>query len=313
MRQLVQDYDSGKVAQSEADDESELPEAIKEAVTEKPVEKAEAKAEAKPKEEPGAKEVKADSSLNKSDNVSKEGEAKKKAASDDERKGKTWQEINAEKESLKAEKARIEAEKAEIARLREEAQKARIEEAPLRDEHNLTAADYRKAAEEFVRKGEKDNADAAAKIAEQMDKKAEDLKRQKADEDYRSRFDKTCNELVKENPELNDASSELYKETSAVFNNPEWSHVFRAKPEGIKFAVQAAKLNLKARTFDKTESEYKALKSEYEKLQKKLSIGSGQPTSADEADESKDSSLEGMGKRLSKLVREHDRAAGFIV
>lgn len=315
LRKLAEDIDSGKVSgdePTETPEKTESKEPKPEAEPKEDDKKPEAEAKADESGDGKPKEEQADSSLNKPD-VSKEEKAKTQKASNEERKGKTWQEINAEKEALKAEKARIEAERQEIARLREEAQKAKLEDAPLRDENNLTAEDYRKFAEKAAKEGNEDDAKAAKALADQLDKRSADLKAQRAQEQYVAKFNATCNELVKDNPELNDTNSDLYKETAALYNNPEMAAVFRAKPEYIRFAVQAAKLNIKARTFEKTESEFKKLQSEYDKLSKKLAIGSGQPTPSTEASKAKPASNEDALKDLRKLAVEHDRASGFVV
>lgn len=280
--------------------------------------------EVKPKEEAPAPEVKPeekkeeapeepkeqDSSLKK--DTPAEDKAKSKWAANEERKAKTWQEINAEKEAIKAEKAKVEAEKAEIARLKDEALKAKVGNEPFRDERGFTAKDYKDAAKVFQEKGEAENAKAAEALATELVAKEQTVRQQKAQEEFGKKWSDNYAKLSDQKPDLRDPKSELYQETMKVLKDPEFGEVFTSKPDGLKFAVKAAELNLQAKTFDGTVSELKKLKADYETLQKKLSIGSGPPASPIKEDKPFDQlSLKEQEKRLEQMLYEQDKANGL--
>lgn len=249
----------------------------------------------------------------KSAEVSKDSEAKEsvkpdakeqsKRADDDKRKNKTWQEINAEKEALKAEKEAIAREKAEIQRVRASTTDV------YRDKHGATKRDYLEVAKQLRAKGESDNADAAERLAAEVEREEQQFKQQRAVEELNTAWKKNYDELAAKHPELQDMNSDLYKET---FNVVKEYELLQRDPNGLKYAVRAAEIALQAREFEGTKAEFAKLKSEHEKLQKKLTIAGGSPTSTPTESKTFDQmSLKEQEAYLSKAAYEHDRERGY--
>jgi len=262
-----------------------------------PVKDEAVKEESKPKAD---KPVSEDS---KTKEAAEATEAKKsKFAANEERKGKTWQEINAEKEALKAEKEAI-------AREREEIQKAKASATVLRDEHGASAEDYRAAAKTLLEKGDKDLAAAAETLAKELDQKQQRMQQEKVLTEGRQKWLNNLEQLSQKHPDLKKDDSELSKETLKVLAE---FPMLKQNPDGIKYAVAAADINLRAREFDGTKAELAKLKSEYEKLQKKLTISGGSPTAPVREDASIGSlPLKEQARRLEQLAHQHDRDNGL--
>lgn len=227
---------------------------------------------------------------------------KSKFAANEERRAKTWQEINAEKEALKAEKEAI-------AREREEIKKAKDNATVLRDEHGASADDYRAAAKTLKDKGDNDLAAAAEKLATEMDQKYQRMQQEKAVNEGRQKWLSNLEQLSQKHPDLKKDDSELSKETLKVLGE---FPMLKQNPDGIKYAVAAADINLRAKEFDGTKAELAKLKAEHEKLQKKLTISGGSPTKpVQEAANVNSLSLEEQGRRLEQLAHQHDRDNGL--
>lgn len=230
-------------------------------------------------------------------------EAKKsKFAANEERKAKTWQEINAEKEAIRAEKEAI-------AREREEIQKVKASATVLRDEHGASAEDYRAAAKQLLDKGDKDLAAAAEKLAAELDAKQQQMRQEKVITEGRQKWLSNLEELSKSHPDLKKDGSEFQK---AVLGVLEQYPMLKQNPDGIKYAVKAADIELRAKEFDGTKAELTKLKAEYDKLQKKLTISGGSPTAPVKEETSFDAlSPKDRARRLEQAAHQHDRDNGL--
>lgn len=299
---LAADFDAGK----DIDSQDARPAKGAAVSTEaKPVAKADAteKAETKATDEPkDGTEVTTDSKP-KADDAPK-AEASK-WAKNEERKAKTWQELNAEKEQLRKEKEELARTRAEI----EQAKRAASTPEPVRDEHGATVNDYREAAKAFRAKGQNDMADAAEKLASNLATKEQQVHAQRAYEQANKQWQENYAKLCDSKPDLKDPNSDLYKAAVQALND---FPILKNDPQGIVYAVKAAELNLQARNFDGTKKELDALKAEHAKLQKKLSIGSGTPTETLSEEKSFDNMTQAeRRKALEKAVHSFDREAGF--
>ena len=84
------------------------------------------------------------------------------------------------------------------------------------------------------------------------------------------------------------------------------------RPDGITYAVRAADLTIRSRDIDNTRSENAKLKADIEKLQNKLSIGSGSPTTPASAAKGYDSmSQSERATELLKRAQQLDRDSGY--
>ena len=279
-----------------------------------PEEKQAAEPAAKSVETEAKDETADESKGEKSEAVGKEGEDKatdkpeakeqSKWTQNRERKEKTWQEINAEKEATKAEKEALAREKAEI-------QKSKAATSDVyRDKHGATKNDYLEVAKMLREKGETANADAAEKLAKEVEAEEQQYRQQKAMETRQAAWKKDYEELTAKKPELKDSNSELHKRTVKVI---EQFPLLAQSEGGLKYAVRAAEIELQAEEFDVTKAELTKLKAEYEKLIKKTQIGTGSPTSAPkEAKTFEQMSLKEQEKHLEQAAYEHDRALGLV-
>ena len=228
-----------------------------------------------------------------------------KWAKNDERKAKTWQDINAEKESIRREREEITKARAEVDQARRSVQATE----PVRDEHGATVKDYQEAAKAYRAKGDSAMADAADKLAEGLSREEQQVNAQRGHEQNARKWQEHYAKLSDEKPDLQNPESALYKEAMRAL---EGFPMLKSLPDGIVYAVRAAELNLKAAQFDGTKAELDELRKEKTKLQKKLSIGSGTPTEPlDEDKPFEKMSLKEQKAALEQTVRAYDRDAGF--
>lgn len=295
---LAADFDAGK--DIDTPEQKPVPENKQAA---EPAEKSveiEAKAQTDAKGEKSAVESK-DSEAK--DATKTDAKDQSKVAQDEKRKSKTWQEINAEKEAIRAEREAIAREKAEIQR----AKAATVD--VYRDKHGATKQDYLEVAKQLRAKGEAAQADAAERLASDLEQEEQRFKQQRAMEDLQVAWRKTYDELADKHPELKDDKSDLYQETFKVVKEYE---LLQRDPNGLKYAVRAAEIALQAKEFEGTKAEFAKLKTEHEKLQKKLTIAGGSPTSApSEAKTFDQMSLKEQEAFLEKAAQEHDRERGY--
>lgn len=240
-----------------------------------------------------------------------EGKAKSKWQQNEERKNKTWSEINAEKDAIKAQQQALQREKAEVQRKAEDIERAKVTAEPIRDEHGFTAKDYRDVAKDMRKAGTHDQAEAAEKLASNLDAKQQKLIQERNVADLRANWQRSYDELSSktEYAELKDETSELHMQTMSVLKQ----FPFLAyQADGLQQAVTMAETRVSAKSSEGTKSELAKLKEEHAKLQKKLTIGGGSPTNLPEEDTpfEKLSSAE-QKKRLEQAARASDRDAGF--
>lgn len=254
------------------------------------------------KDEPESKSSK--EAKNSADEPKAKEKEKSKWAQNEERKNKTWDQINAEKEAVKAEKEALAKERAEV----EKARKSPVADA-LRDEHGHTAKDYAAVADKYRRDGNAEYAEAAQKLADTMAQKEVQARQQQAQQEFQSSWEKNYDDQCAKIPELKDRESPLYKDVVKVLND---FPLLQRDVKGLNYAIQAAQLQRQAKEFDGTKAELTKLKADHDKLLKKLSIGGGSPTGAPAEDKPFERmSAAEQGRYLERAVANHDRAAGF--
>jgi hypothetical protein len=227
---------------------------------------------------------------------------KSKQAKEEARKTQTWEKINADKEALRAERESLQRE-------REEFLKQKKVPEVLRDEHGATAEDYRVAAKQLKAQGNHDHAEAAEKLASNLDKKEQEMRQQQTLKEGAERWTKNLADLTAKHPDLAKPDSPL---SQAALKVLETFPMLKKDPDGIKYAVRAAEIELQAKDFEGTKAEFTKLKAEHEKLQKKLSITGGSPTAPIPGEKSfKDESLKEMGQRLEQAAVSYDRDNGM--
>ena len=229
---------------------------------------------------------------------------KSRVAQEQNRKAKTWEQINAEKEALKAEREAVKREREEWSRSREQSKAA--ETNSHRDEKGYTAEDYEAAAKEFEADGDSQLAKAARAKADNVRKAAGERQQKVQQEQFQKSWAENYGKLSEKEAWLKDQNSSEYKRTVQLLNN---FPLLTATPDGLVHAVEIVKLQNAAERSQSMEAENKSLKEQLSKLQQKTAIGKSVPAGqlkAEEKDFSK-LSLKEQRDALMRATREFDR------
>jgi len=229
-----------------------------------------------------------------------------KFAQEQQRKAKTWEQINAEKEAIKAEREAVKREREEWSKQREQSTAA--ESNSFRDDKGYTAEDYEAAAKEFDADGDTQLAKAARAKADGVRKTASAKQQQVQQERFNKSWAENYGRLSEKETWLKDQSSPEYKRTVELLQRVPF---LTAMPDGLVHAVELMKLQDTAGRSQSLESENKALKEQLSKLQQKTAIGKSVPAGqlkAEEKDFSK-LSLKEQRDALMRAAREYDREA----
>jgi hypothetical protein len=229
-----------------------------------------------------------------------------KFAQEQNRKAKTWEQINAEKEALKAEREAVRREREEWSKQREQSKTA--ETNSFRDEKGYTAEDYEAAAKEFEADGDSQLAKAARAKADGVRKAATERQQKAQQEKFAKAWSDSYARLSEKETWLKDQNSPEYKRTVELLQKVP---MLTSMPDGLVHAVELMKLQDTASKAQSIEAENKALKEQLNKLQQKTAIGKSVPAGqlkAEEKDFSK-LSLKEQREALLRAAREFDREA----
>jgi hypothetical protein len=227
-----------------------------------------------------------------------------KFAQEQNRKAKTWEQINAEKEALKAEREAVRREREEWGKQREQSKAA--ETSSFRDEKGYTAEDYEAAAKEFDADGDSQLAKAARAKADGVRKAATERQQKVQQEKFAKAWSDSFSRLSEKETWLKDQNSPEYKRTVELLQKVP---MLTSMPDGLVHAVELMKLQDTASKAQSIEAENKALKEQLNKLQQKTAIGKSVPAGqlkAEEKDFSK-LSLKEQREALLKASRAFDR------
>jgi hypothetical protein len=227
-----------------------------------------------------------------------------KFAQEQNRKAKTWEQINAEKEALKAEREAVRREREEWGKQREQSKAA--ETSSFRDEKGYTAEDYEAAAKEFDADGDSQLAKAARAKADGVRKAATERQQKVQQEKFAKAWSDSFSRLSEKETWLKDQNSPEYKRTVELLQKVP---MLTSMPDGLVHAVELMKLQDTAGKAQSIEAENKALKEQLNKLQQKTAIGKSVPAGqlkAEEKDFSK-LSLKEQREALMRAAREFDR------
>jgi len=229
---------------------------------------------------------------------------KSKFAQEQQRKAKSWEQINAEKEALKAEREAVRREREEWSKQREQSKAA--ETSSFRDEKGYTAEDYEAAAKEFEADGDSQLAKAARAKADGVRKAATERQQKAQQEKFAKAWSDSYARLSEKETWLKDQNSPEYKRTVELLQKVP---MLTSMPDGLVHAVELMKLQDTASKAQSIEAENKALKEQLNKLQQKTAIGKSVPAGqlkAEEKDFSK-LSLKEQREALLKASRAFDR------
>jgi len=229
---------------------------------------------------------------------------KSKFAQEQQRKAKSWEQINAEKEAIKAEREAVKRERDEWSKQREQSSAA--ESNSFRDDKGYTAEDYEAAAKEFDADGDTQLAKAARAKADGVRKAAGAKQQQVQQERFNKSWAENYGRLSEKEVWLKDQSSPEYKRTVELLQRVPF---LTAMPDGLVHAVELMKLQDTAGRSQSLESENKALKEQLNKLQQKTAIGKSVPAGQLKTEEKDFSrlSLKEQRDALMRASREFDR------
>ena len=229
---------------------------------------------------------------------------KSKFAQDQNRKTKTWEQINAEKEAIRAEREAVRREREEWSKQREQSSVADTNS--FRDEKGYTAEDYEAAAKEFDADGDSQLAKAARAKADGVRKSVSVKQQQVQQERFTKTWADNFNKLSEKETWLKDQSSNEYKRTVELLQR---IPILTTLPNGLAHAVELMKLQDTAGRFQSVEAENKSLKEQLNKLQQKTAIGKSVPAGQLKTEEKDFSKLSQKEQRdaLMRAAREFDR------
>jgi len=229
---------------------------------------------------------------------------KSKFAQDQNRKTKTWEQINAEKEAIRAEREAVKREREEWIKQREQSTVADTNS--FRDEKGYTAEDYEAAAKEFDADGDSQLAKAARAKADGVRKTVSVKQQQVQQERFTRTWSDNFNKLSEKETWLKDQSSNEYKRTVELLQR---IPILTTLPNGLAHAVELMKLQDTAGRFQSVEAENKSLKEQLNKLQQKTAIGKSVPAGQLKTEEKDFSKLSQKEQRdaLMRATREFDR------
>jgi len=204
----------------------------------------------------------------------KEQPKKSKWAKNEQRKSRSWQEINSAKEEMKVEREKLEASRKEIEMLKTKVQEGNA----YRDEDGLSADDWDKIAEEAEDGGDREDAKIAKKEADKLRNKGNEtvseLEAEEISKKHEADWKDAFNDLRGKNPELDDKEADLTKKTNELLREyPEL--VYLPEGKGLRHAVKIAKWQITASSAESSQAEVKELTEKLTKLEKKLSVNGG--------------------------------------
>tara|TARA_R110002012_G_scaffold55348_1_gene141279 strand:+ start:499 stop:1443 length:945 start_codon:yes stop_codon:yes gene_type:complete len=224
-----------------------------------------------------------------------------RAKKSQERANKSWNDVNAEKERVKAEKEELVKQKAEF-----EAQKtdafSKIQQ--QKDAAQFTPEDYELIAQEYRDEGETDLADAAIAKAQTARETIEQQKVLTAQRTVMEQWEANLSQNVKDNPDLKDQDSKLYKYVSELLDRKK---ILATYPEGISDAVEAAKAFIKASRVDELETENSKLQKELSELNEKTQLNGSTVDQSGRVESFDSLASDKQRNELLKMVKDADQ------
>lgn len=225
----------------------------------------------------------------------KQETAPPKESKPDDRASKTWEEINREK-------AELERQRLEIARQRQDFEQRKAEILPEAQRAKATAEDYDRMASEWAAEGKDQLAAAAKERAALLRSTAARTEAEAREAQLRTQQNAVMREVLSAHPELQNRDSDLHKEVAAVMKA---RPVLASYPDGIRDAVEVARLRLETRSTEALRKEVAELKQKLTEREKLLQPGTGAPSVASGSSGTDFDSLssEEREKRILKELR----------
>jgi hypothetical protein len=213
------------------------------------------------------------------------------AKKDAERLEKTWKSVNEAKIQIDQKERAIEAERAEFARVRAELEAIKKRPAaPTKDENGLEASDYEVMAKRYAEQGDDTMAKLATERAASLRAKTASAPQhaQTAPDitspDFQAKWRETTAALVQADPDLAKADNPVVQAANALLQNKDWSAFFLSRPDGIRAAVEVARLQNQAQRAGQLAKELETHKAEVARLTKLVSPRGSLPANAAPSD-----------------------------
>jgi hypothetical protein len=196
-----------------------------------------------------------------------------KAKADQERRDRSWKALNEEKEKFRTERSSLES---RIKELEVQLTSQKKPAGPAQDEQGYTAEIWDKVAAKAESEGDAVLASAAKERAQKLRASEQTSQQDKSSApaetwqspEFKQAWKQNVQELVSAQPELADPRNPLVRSANALIADPNWGRFLRAHPDGIKAAVEVARLVQAGEAAKKTAEEAKALKAEVARLNK---------------------------------------------
>ena len=244
----------------------------------------------------------------KESQTQEESKPKSKWAANEERKSRTWKDINSEKEGLKREREEMETEKSRLRSERDEFSKTKAQpDADFRDEKGHSVSDYEAAAVKFDDEGDSELAGLARDRANKVKSLEMEGRSKRAVDEFHQKWTGIYNKIADKDPDMKNEQSDTYKGVADLLRR---FPLLTQNPDGLNYAYEAVIISKKGRDFESSKAENAKLREEIGKYQKKLAIGGGVATGPLEGERSFDKlSRDEQRKRLMSASEDFDRAS----
>ena len=191
-----------------------------------------------------------------------------KAQKEAERRDRSWKALEQEKQEVRQQKMATEA---ELQGLRREVAQLRARTNPAKDEHGVSADQYDRLAKDYDEKGDDHMAELARERAEKLRRQAPAAVA--VDEawrtpEFQAEFQKQAQALIAEDASLADSANPIVKAANSLLADATWAPFFRARPDGIRAAVEVGRLLQRASAAEALKGELTKAQAEVQRLTK---------------------------------------------
>ena len=196
-----------------------------------------------------------------------------------------------EQEKVKEYQKKLEESQIEIAKLKQDKPKHH----PNDPVPEYTAEDIEKYKDSLEKDGDHETAGKVAKLYVQklkFERNRAMIDQEAKQKEYQTKFqdewNKNLENTKRQNPDLNNKESLLYKKTVDILDKQEAGKILMSVPNGVKLATDLAKLQIQVENAIKTEKELEEIKSKYQTLINQTALNGDTTTFVSENTESED-------------------------
>ena len=214
------------------------------------------------------------------------------------RQAKAWKKLEEEKEKFQEQKRLLEADREKL-----NSERINVAEELVKAGEEYSPETYEAVAQNFRDEGEPELAEQAEAMAEDARNKKSNANKTLETEKFKKEWQTSVAELSESNPDLKNPESELHKAVKYLLENKPALQMY---PGGFRDSVEVAQMYLDAQALDKVKQENKGLKSELEKLKKKMNLGGGDVAKRPSPQSFNRMSREDQRDALLKMVSQAD-------